>query len=100
MERIINRYASDSIVPAGKLAMDFLRFGERQFGAGTAQVQRFAACILSVNHPQANDGIYHIMAALICGLAAKDSVKEADGEAVEACRKICDVMGWQPRKVA
>lgn len=86
------------VVPAGKLAMEFLAFGEAQSGDDDAQANRFATCVLGAGNSDANCGVYNIMTALIRRLAAKDSVEDTDGEAVEACRKICDVMGWEIRQ--
>lgn len=85
-----------STVPAGKLAMDLALFGEKQHRTDGAQIERFVTCIFAGDKPEANSGLFALFTAFVRSLAAKDCVEGADGEAVEACRKICDVMGWLP----
>lgn len=98
MERRMMRMTVETL-PAGRLASELARFGEQQHENGGGGIDRFATCITAGGNAKANSGVYRLFTSFVRTLAAKDSVEEADGEAVEACRKICDLMGWLPREV-
>lgn len=98
MERRMMRMTVETL-PAGRLASELARFGEQQHKHGGSALDRFATCIIAGDNTKANSGVYQLFAAFVRTLAAKDSVEDEDGAAVEACRKICDLMGWPPREV-
>lgn len=87
------------ILPAGKLAHDLLSFGEQQYEQNGVALDRFVTCITGCENDKANCGVYQLFVMFVRTLAAKSSVEGADGEAVEGCRKICDLMGWPPHQV-
>lgn len=78
----------------GMLAQEIVNFGEQQHDNGGVNLERFVTCIVGCNNAKANSGVYQLFESFVRTLAAKDSVTEEDGEAMEACRKICDLMGW------
>ncbi|GKH48087.1 hypothetical protein CE91St46_10340 [Eubacteriales bacterium] len=96
---MISRIQKPGVIPLGNLAQEMVNFGEQQYGQGNARLERFAACIIGCGNAPANEGIYRLFVEFVRALAAKSSVEDKDGEAVEACRKICDLMGWPPREV-
>lgn len=94
-----SRMFRTGITPLGKLALDLVLFGEEQHDSGGGNFDRFVTCIVGCDNAKANSGVYRLFESFARTLAAKDSVTDEDGEAVEACRKICDLMGWPPREV-
>lgn len=82
------------VTPIGKMALELALFCEQQHDNGGGSLDRFTTCIVGCNNAKANSGVYQLFEAFVRTLAAKSSVAEEDGEAVEACRKICDLMGW------
>lgn len=82
------------VTTLGVLAQEIVSFGEQQHNCGGVSIDRFITCIVGCNNAKANSGVYQLFEAFVRTLAAKSSVAEEDGEAVEACRKICDLMGW------
>lgn len=94
-----SRTIRTGVTPIGRLALDLTIFGEQQYESGGVSLDRFATCIIGCDNAKANSGVYRLFEAFVRTLAAKDSVEDEDGEAVEACRKICDLMGWPPREV-
>lgn len=46
------------------------------------------------------EAVYALLTRTIRSLAAREDLSGRDAYVVEACRKICDVMGWAPAKEA
>lgn len=94
-----SRMFRTGVTPMGKLALEMALFGEQQHECGGDSLDRFVTCMTGCGNAKANSGIYQLFETFARTLAAKGSVEEEDGEAVEACRKICDLMGWPLREV-
>ena len=85
------------VLPLGRLAQELIAFGELEHSNGGLELERFVTCLQSCQNPKANSGIFALFSEFVRTLAAKDSVEYEDGEAVETCRKICDMLGWVPK---
>lgn len=81
----------NSTLSTSKLAQELINFAEMECCSKSSTVERFIDTLMDCNNPQSNAGVYNILVAFVMRLAIKESVNDADGEAVEACRKICDV---------
>lgn len=46
------------------------------------------------------EDVYAVLTELIRSWAADPDLHGSDAYVIEACRKICDVMGWTPTEVA
>lgn len=89
-----SRSVRTGVTPIGRMALDMALFCEQEHECGGVNLDRFATCIVGCDNAKANSGAYQLFVSFARTLAAKGSVAEEDGEAVEACRKICDLMGW------
>ena len=67
-------------------------------GGYSALERRQFLCKLSQG--KGREDVYAILTELIRSWAADPDLHGSDAYVVEACRKICDVMGWVPTEVA
>ena len=79
--------------PPGRLAAGLLQFAQN---SRLSAQQRFLTSLMSVQHPEANVGLFQICKGLIQTWAALEDLSRPDAEIIEAARKVCDTMEWQP----
>ena len=88
-----------TVLPAGRLAGDLIRFGEAQWETDGESIRRFLSCLRVTDQPEANAGLFLLVRELLRGWAGIGDLTRCDADAIEAARKICDVMGWPPAEV-
>lgn len=82
-----------------KLADNLARFLAMQENPET-EASRVFLRTLTEQPSETRAHIYETFIGLVRLYAAEPVPDTEDAAAVEACRKICDVMGWLPAKVA
>ena len=55
---------------------------------------------LELSRGKGREDVYAVLTELIRSWAADPDLHDSDAYVIEACRKICNVMGWTPTEVA
>lgn len=85
-------------LPAERLAQNVIALCKITGGYSALERRQFVSGL--GKSKDGREDIYAAAVELIRSWAAEPNLQDTDAYVVEACRKICDVMGWMPAEVA
>ncbi len=83
--------------PAEKVAQNVIDLCAITGGYSALERRQF---LCKLSRGKGREDVYAVLTELIRSWAADPDLHGSDAYVVEACRKICDTMGWVPTEVA
>ena len=83
--------------PAEKVAQNVIALCAITGGYSALERHQF---LCKLSRGKGREDVYAVLTELIRSWAADPDLHDSDAYVIEACRKICNVMGWTPTEVA